>query len=79
MPPYHLAWHGLNKAVGLLLKRQHLGSVADMFYVCNIPVADMFHYADGFKLTSHLGTLCFCSSDCLHISIHVTSFTLFFF
>jgi len=39
-------------------------------------VADAFHVscANGFRFTSHLDNLRFCSSDWLHVSIHGTSF-----
>jgi len=35
-------------------------------------------YANGCRFTSRLGALRFCNSDCLHISIHRTSFSLLF-
>jgi len=55
------AWCGSNKAVSLSLKRHYTGSVASTFQVC---------YADGFRLTSHLGNLRFhgTCSDWLHVA-----------
>jgi len=68
--PYRLAWHSLNKAVSLSLQRCWPGSVTDTFQVC---------HANGSGFVSHLDALCFCNSDCLHVSIHVDSWDQFFF
>jgi len=58
----------LNKAVSLSLKHCHPSSVTGMFQVC---------CANGFRFASHLGDLCFHSSDLLHISIHLRTTSLF--
>ena len=66
---HRLAWRSLNQAVSLSLKRCGPGSVADVFQV---------YSANGFWFASHLGDICFHSSDWLRVSIHQTSFSLHF-
>ena len=67
--PHHLAWSSSNKSVSLSLKRRHPSRVADTFWVS---------CANGFQFASRLGDLRFHNSDCLHVSIHGTSFSLLF-
>ena len=44
-------------------------SITDRFQVC---------HANGYGFASHLGAVRFCNSDCLHVSIRGTSFSLLF-
>ena len=60
---------GSIKALSLTLKRCGPSSVADVFHVCVRLV---------FRIASHLGALCVRSSDCLHVPIRGTSFSLLF-
>jgi len=69
IPPYHLAWCSLNKAVSLSLKHRRPSSVTDVSQVC---------CADGFRFASHLGTLRFRSSDCLRFNSWCQFFFTFF-
>jgi len=70
IPRCCLSWHGSNKAGSLPFKWRCPDSVADVFHVCCANGCSWF--------ASYLGALHFCNSDCLHVSIRGTSFSLLF-
>jgi len=69
IPLYRFTWRDSNKVVSLSSKRRRSSSTMDRCQVC---------HANGWGFASQLGTLCFRNSDCLHVSIHGTSFSLLF-
>jgi len=70
MLPSRLAWCGSNKKVSLSsLNRRRSGNLRDRLQL---------YYINGSGFTSRLGVLHFRNSDCLHVSIRWTSFSLLF-